>query len=114
VQAKGLENSAPDRAEALYRQALQADPSSPWIRYDLAKELARMGRVAEAQPLIDELIASGRPESLFAAAVYYSEQQRTGEAVALIDQIPANQRSAKMNSLYSAVSNIGNTWMPEE
>jgi len=26
VQAKGLENSAPDRAEALYRQALQADP----------------------------------------------------------------------------------------
>ena len=109
VQAKGLENSAPDRAEALYRQALQADPSSPWIRYDLAKQLARMGRVAEAQPLIDELIASGRPESLFAAAVYYSEQQRTGEAVALIDQIPANQRSAKMNSLRNDLKNAGDT-----
>jgi cellulose synthase operon protein C len=109
VQAKGLENSVPDRAEALYRQALQADPSSPWIRYDLAKQLARMGRVAEAQPLIDELIASGRPESLFAAAVYYSEQQRTGEAVALIDQIPANQRSAKMNSLRNDLKNAGDT-----
>ena len=44
VQAKGLESSAPDRAEALYRQAMQADPSSPWLRYDLAKQLARMSR----------------------------------------------------------------------
>ena len=109
VQAKGLENSAPDRAEALYRQALQADPSSPWLRYDLAKQLARMGRVAEAQPLIDELVASGRPESLYAAAVYYSEQQRTGEAVALIDQIPANQRSARMNTLRNDLKNAGDT-----
>jgi len=109
VQAKGLENSAPDRAEALYRQAMQADPSSPWIRYDLAKQLARMGRVAEAQPLIDELVASGRPESLFAAAVYYSEQQRTGEAVALLDQIPANQRSARMNSLRNDLKSAGDT-----
>jgi len=109
VQAKGLESSAPDRAEALYRQAMQADPSSPWLRYDLAKQLARMGRVAEAQPLIDELIASGRPESLFAAAVYYSEQQRTGEAVALLDQIPANQRSARMNSLRNDLKSAGDT-----
>ncbi len=109
VQAKGLESSAPDRAEALYRQAMQADPSSPWIRYELAKQLARMGKVAEAQPLIDELIASGRPESLFAAAVYYSEQQRTGEAVALLDQIPANQRSARMNSLRNDLKNAGDT-----
>jgi tetratricopeptide (TPR) repeat protein len=109
VQAKGLENSAADRAEALYRQAMQADPSSPWIRYDLAKQLARMGRVAEAQPLIDELVASGRPESLFAAAVYYSEQQRTGEAVALLDQIPANQRSARMNSLRNDLKSAGDT-----
>jgi tetratricopeptide (TPR) repeat protein len=109
VQAKGLESSAPDRAEALYRQAMQADPSSPWIRYDLAKQLARMGKVAEAQPLIDDLIASGRPESLFAAAVYYSEQQRTGEAVALLDQIPANQRSARMNSLRNDLKTAGDT-----
>jgi cellulose synthase operon protein C len=109
VQAKGLESSAPDRAEALFRQAMQADPSSPWIRYDLAKQLARMGRVAEAQPLIDELIANGRPESLFAAAVYYSEQQRTGEAVALIDQIPANQRSARMNALRNDLKSAGDT-----
>ena len=109
VEAKGLDKSAPDRAEALYRQAMQADPSSPWIRYDLAKLLASRGRLAEAQPLIDELIASGRPESLFAAAVYYSEQQRTGEAVALLDQIPANQRSARMNSLRNDLKTAGDT-----
>ena len=109
VQAKGLEKSAPERAEALLRQAMQTDPSSPWIRYDLATLLARLGRVTEAQPLIDELIATGRPESIFAAAVYYSEQRRTGEAVALLDQIPANQRSAKMNTLRNDLRTAGDT-----
>ena len=107
TQAKGLASTAPERAEALLRQAMQLDPSNPWIRYDLAKELAKLGRVAEAQPLIDELVASGRSESLFAAAVYYSEQQRTGEAVALLDQIPANQRSARMNALRNDLRTAG-------
>jgi predicted Zn-dependent protease len=109
VQAAGLERSQPERAEQLYREAMRLDPSSPWIRYDLAKLLARQGKVAEAQPLIDELVASGRPESLYAAAVYYSEQSRTGEAVALLDRIPVNQRSARMNTLRNDLRNAGDT-----
>lgn len=107
TQAKGVANTAPERAEALLRQAMQLDPSNPWIRYDLAKLLAKSGRVAEAQPLIDELVSSGRPESLFAAAVYYSEQQRTGEAIALLDQIPANRHSAQMTALRNDLRNAG-------
>ena len=109
VQATGLERSQPERAEQLYREAMRMDPSSPWIRYDLAKFLARRGQVAEAQPLIDELVASGRPESIYAAAVYYSEQSRTGEAVALLDRIPVNQRSARMNTLRNDLRNAGDT-----
>jgi tetratricopeptide (TPR) repeat protein len=109
VQASGLAASQPQRAEALYREAMQANPSDPWTKYELAKLLARQGRPAEAQPLIDDLVASGRPESLFAAAVYYSEQQRTGEAVALLDQIPANQRSARMNTFRNDLRNAGDT-----
>lgn len=109
TQAAGLERSQPERAEQLYREAMRLDPSSPWTRYDLAKFLTRRGRVAEAQALIDELVASGRPESLYAAAVYYSEQQRTGEAVALLDRIPANQRSARMNTLRNDLRNAGDT-----
>lgn len=109
VQAAGLERSQPERAEQLYREAMRLDSSSPWIRYDLAKLLARQGKVAEAQPLIDELVASGRPESLYAAAVYYSEQSRTGEAVALLDRIPVNQRSARMNTLRNDLRNAGDT-----
>jgi predicted Zn-dependent protease len=107
VQASGLERSQPERAEQLYREAMRMDPSSPWIRYDLAKFLARRGKVAEAQALIDELVASGRPESLYAAAVYYSEQSRTGEAVALLDRIPVNQRSARMNQLRNDLRSAG-------
>jgi tetratricopeptide (TPR) repeat protein len=107
VQASGLERAQPERAEQLYREAMRLDSSSPWIRYDLAKFLARRGKVAEAQALIDELIASGRPESLYAAAVYYSEQSRTGEAVALLDRIPVNQRSARMNQLRNDLRNAG-------
>ncbi len=109
AQAAGLERSQPERAEQLYREAIRMDPSSPWTRYDLAKFLARQGKVAEAQPLIDELIASGRPESIYAAAVYYSEQSRTGEAVALLDRIPVNQRSARMNTLRNDLRNAGDT-----
>lgn len=109
VQASGLERSQPERAEQLYRDAMRTDPSSPWIRVDLAKFLAKRGRVAEAQPLIDDLVASGRPESLYAAAVYYSEQSRTGEAVALLDRIPVNQRSARMNTLRNDLRNAGDT-----
>lgn len=109
TQAAGLERSQPERAEQLFREAMRADPSSPWIRYDLAKFLAKRGRAAEAQGLIDELVASGRAESLYAAAVYYSEQQRTGEAVALLDRIPANQRSARMNTLRNDLRNAGDT-----
>lgn len=107
VQANGLERTSPDRAEQLYREAMRLDPSSPWIRIELAKMLARNGRVADAQPLIDDLVASGRPESLYAAAVYYSEQSRTGEAVALLDQIPVNQRSARMNALRNDLRSAG-------
>ena len=109
TQAAGLERSQPERAEQLYREAMRLDPSSPWTRYDLAKLLARQGKVAEAQPLIDELVASGRPESIYAAAVYYSEQSRTGEAVALLDRIPVNQRSARMNTLRNDLRNAGDT-----
>jgi tetratricopeptide (TPR) repeat protein len=109
VQATGLERSQPERAEQLYRDAMRLDPSSPWIRYDLAKFLAKRGRVPEAQALIDDLVASGRPESIYAAAVYYSEQSRTGEAVALLDRIPVNQRSARMNTLRNDLRNAGDT-----
>lgn len=109
TQAAGLERSQPERAEQLYREAIRMDPSSPWTRYDLAKFLARQGKVAEAQPLIDELVASGRPENIYAAAVYYSEQSRTGEAVALLDRIPVNQRSARMNTLRNDLRNAGDT-----
>jgi predicted Zn-dependent protease len=109
TQAAGLERSQPERAEQLYREAMRLDPSSPWTRYDLAKLLTRQGKVAEAQLLIDELVASGRPESLYAAAVYYSEQSRTGEAVALLDRIPVNQRSARMNTLRNDLRNAGDT-----
>lgn len=109
TQAVGLERSQPERAEQLFREAMRLDSSSPWIRYDLAKFLVKRGRAAEGQALIDELVASGRPESLYAAAVYYSEQQRTGEAVALLDRIPVNQRSARMNTLRNDLRNAGDT-----
>lgn len=109
TQAVGLERSQPERAEQLFREAMRLDSSSPWIRSDFAKFLVKRGRAAEGQALIDELVASGRPESLYAAAVYYSEQQRTGEAVALLDRIPSNQRSARMNALRNDLRNAGDT-----
>lgn len=101
--ARAVEKTDPAKAEALFRQALQADPSNPWIAYDLATLLTRVGRGAEAQPLIDGLAASGRAESLYAAAVYLSEQKRPREAMALLERIPAGQRNPRITALIGQI-----------
>lgn len=92
--------SDPATAIALLRQAQQTDPNSPWIRLDLARLLARQGRLAEARQVAEgPASAGGNPDALFAAALYADEDNRPAEAAGYLNRIPVRLRSADMNRL---------------
>jgi len=51
-----------DRAETLYRQALEQDSRHPGARIGLARAALRQGRVQEARDLVEDLDPQGRQE----------------------------------------------------
>ena len=53
IRAEAQRATDPATAIAKLRQAQQLDPSSPWIRLDLARLLARQGRAAEARATLE-------------------------------------------------------------
>ncbi len=99
IRTEAQRNPDPAAAIAMLRQALQADPSSPWIRLDLARLLARQGRGAEARQLIDGAAASGNPDALHAASLFAEEDGRAGDAAGYLNRIPVRLRSPDMNQL---------------
>ncbi len=98
LRAEAARTQDPAAAAALLRTAMQTEPNNPWPRLDLARLLQRNGQAAEARALMDQIVAGpARPEALHAAALFASEQRRFADAAALLERIPAGQRSAEMN-----------------
>src|SRR5712691_4770721 len=81
-------------AVAKFQEAIAVDPNDPWARLDYARFLARRGDLAQGFAIIDPAASGGTAESLYAAAIFYSEQNRVPEALALVERIPAGSRSA--------------------
>ncbi|MBL6454955.1 BCSC C-terminal domain-containing protein [Belnapia sp. T6] len=86
-------------AIAMLREAQGLDPASPWIRLDLARLLARQGRIAEARQVAEEPASSGNPDALYAAALFADDDNRPAEAAGYINRIPVRLRNADMNRL---------------
>ena len=80
-------------AATKYQEAISADPTNPWARLDFARFLARQGNAAQGFQIVDPAASGGTRDSFHAAAMFYSEQNRSTEALALLDQIPASQRA---------------------
>ncbi|WP_043337475.1 cellulose biosynthesis protein BcsC [Belnapia moabensis] len=99
IRTEAQRNPDPAAAIAMLRQALQADPSSPWIRLDLARLLARQGSGAEARQLMESAAATGNPASLHAASLFAEEDGRPADAAGYLDRIPVRLRNADMNGL---------------
>ena len=100
VRGEAQRAADPAAAIALLRQAQQLDPSSPWIRLDLARLLARQGRGAEARATLEGPgPGAGSPDQLHAAALFAEEDGRPEEAAALLERIPVRLRNADMNRL---------------
>jgi cellulose synthase operon protein C len=98
-QAQGMPDAAGQIA--LYRSAIDADPSSPWLRLDLARALVKNGQPDEAQSVMSEVTDVSRPSSgaLQAGIIFANETNNTTEAVNLIQQVPRRQRTADMQAI---------------
>jgi thioredoxin-like negative regulator of GroEL len=85
---------------ALYRSAIDADPSSPWLRLDLARALIKNGQAADAQGVMAEVTDVSRPSAaaLQAGIIFANETGNSAEAVSLIEQVPPRQRTADMRA----------------
>jgi len=101
LRAEAARTPDPNVALALLRSAVDLAPNDPWTRLDLARLLRRLGRGAEARAMVEEL--AGRETSpgdaTYAAALYASEDERPGDAEALLARIPPARRNADMARL---------------
>ena len=85
---------------ALYRSAIDSDPTSPWLRLDLARALVKNGQPADAQSVMAAVTDVSRPSSaaVQAGIIFANETGNSAEAVSLIERVPARQRTADMRA----------------
>ncbi|WP_426957895.1 cellulose synthase subunit BcsC-related outer membrane protein [Muricoccus radiodurans] len=103
--ADSLRNEAartedPEAALVLLRAAMDAAPGNPWVRLDLARQLARTGRIEEGRALV----ATGGEgsDALHAAALYAVGTGQPTEAVRLLERMPDRLRSVDQARLLRA------------
>jgi cellulose synthase operon protein C len=98
-QAKGMPDAAGQIA--LYRSAVASDPSSPWLRLDLARALVKNGQPDDAQSVMAEVTDVPRPSAaaIQAGIIFANETGNAGEAAALIAKVPARQRTPEMRAI---------------
>ena len=89
------ENFDTARAEQLLKEALLLDPSSPWIRMDLARIYQQAGRIREANTLVDGILESNpnMSDALFIKALILAEQERWLEGLNLLERITLDGRN---------------------
>ncbi len=88
-------------ARSTLEEAMAQDRDNPWIRWELADLYAKQGRVSEARGLIDGLLASqpDNPVALFASASFAAANGQFRSALATLDRIAGEDRSADMAKL---------------
>ncbi len=86
-------------AAAKFQEAIAVDPTDPWARLDYARFVARRGDVAQGFALVDPAASGGTADSIYAAALFYSEQNRPADALALLQRIPAGPSNAAAAAL---------------
>ncbi len=90
-------------AVAKYQEAIAVDPGNGWARLDLARLLMTNGDTAQAYAVINPNAAGVSVDSLQAAAIFYSEQNRPAEALSALDRIPQGSRNAETTALRNRV-----------
>ena len=92
-------------AIAVLRQGVARYPTDPWMRLSLARLLQKTGYNGEAATIMQPTSRVGvDSNSLFAAAIYASENESWPQARALLARIPASAQNAQMRDLSQRVN----------
>ncbi len=84
---------------AIVEQLLSVKPRSPWLQSEVAQAMAALGEVGRADRyMADAARADSSDDMAFAHALYLSGRGQRREAIALLQSIPAGQRSASMQA----------------
>lgn len=92
--------SDPATQAGLYRSAVAADPSNPWIRLDYARALLKQGAVREARAVMAEAVA-GKPstDALKAGILFANESSDPDAAQALLARLPEQARTPDLRAI---------------
>lgn len=108
-----LASSNEDAAIDDLAQAIELQPTDPWMRHRLATLLARHDRREQGRQVMDQgaELAPDNPQMRFAQALYLESVDEPSQAFAAIDSVPAENRDADMNAVrdraqLSIISNL--------
>lgn len=98
--AEGAGNSS--AALDYYGKARSLRSSDPWVTLSFARSLRQQGQAAAANKEIERMTASAHDrDANYAGALFYAEENQWVHALALLDQIDAQDRNANINELRS-------------
>lgn len=100
----GISEDAGNDTAALdyYRKAQSLRPGDPWVTLSLSRLLRKQGETEAARSGIEQMTAKARDrDTNYAAALFYSEGNQWVQALALLDEIPAQDRTERMVELRS-------------
>lgn len=88
-----------NQLRAALEQAMNPEPTSPWLRADIADGYVSLGESEKAHSLMASWTRRNPdPEMRFAYSLFLSRQGETDAAQAQLLQVPPSQRSAAMES----------------
>ncbi|MEJ1975679.1 MAG: tetratricopeptide repeat protein [Acetobacteraceae bacterium] len=106
VRAQALRQQAeqvsdPVARTGLFRAAVAADPTNPWLRLELARGLAAQNRDAEARQVMAAITNAPKPtvEQLQAGIYFFNEAHDPAQAAALISRLPEKALTADMRQI---------------
>jgi tetratricopeptide (TPR) repeat protein len=91
----------PATQSALFREAVAADPSNPWLRLDLARSLVKLGQLQQARAVMAEAVSGARVsnDALKAGIIFANETSDPDAASSLIAKLPPSARTPDMRVL---------------
>jgi tetratricopeptide (TPR) repeat protein len=82
----------------MFRAAIQADPSNPWLRLDMARALHSQGNDAEAHEIMAPVGRGPHPtkDQLQAAIYFYNEMHDYAQVTTLVDRLSRHDQTPQM------------------
>jgi tetratricopeptide (TPR) repeat protein len=98
LRAQAESTDTPAEGIALYKKALQIDPSNGWLRLDLARALEKQGGLDEARLLMKQvdILQNKGADDVLAAIVFAEQVGDLSEARRLIDNLPTALRTSEI------------------